>query len=488
MTEKHPRLRFAPSPTGHLHLGVARTALYNWLVARGSGGVFVLRIEDTDPERSTTEYLEAILEDLRWLGLDWDEGPEVGGPYGPYFQSQRAASYAPHLESLLRSGAAYRCFCTPEELAERRASASAGPSEAWRYDRRCLRLDEEERARLARQGRPSVVRFRVPEGRTSFDDLVQGAVDFDNAQFDDLVIARTDGTPTYNFAVVVDDLEMGITHVIRGSDHLTNTPKQILLWRALGVEPPRFGHVPLVMAPDGLVLSKRRGAMSIGEYRRRGYVPEALVNYMALLGWAYDGTHEIFDRRELTDKFDLGRVGRKPAAFDPEKLSWMNAQWIKRLPVRERVERLLPFLREADLVPAEPAPQTLASIERAVGVIGDRLKTLRDVLGFRWFFLASEIEYDSMAVSKVLGKPGAGEILAGLRQALGRAPDFEPATLEGIVRAFAEERGESLGTVTQPVRVAVTGGTASPGIFETLAALGRDRSLTRIDRALHLME
>jgi glutamyl-tRNA synthetase len=478
------RVRFAPSPTGYLHIGGARTALYNWLLARHVGGVFVLRIEDTDRARSTKEYLDAIIEDLRWLGLDWDEGPEVGGQRGPYFQSERADSYAPHLERLLAEGRAYRCYCSQEELDERRKAHPAGPA-AWRYDRRCLSLADDEAARLAGE-RPFSVRFRVPEGAVRYDDAVLGLIEVDSAELDDLVIARPDGTPTYNFAVVVDDLEMGITHVVRGSDHLSNTPRQILLWEALGHEPPTFGHLPLVLSRDGQVLSKRRGAIAIGEYRRQGYLPEALVNSMALLGWAYDGQQEFFTTGELVEKFEIERVGRKAASFDPDKLAWINAQWIKRLSVRERTDRLVPILRAEELLDGEPEGEERRWLEGVVAAIDDRLKVLRDVLAFDWFFLASDVDYDSMAVSKVLAKPGAGDILAGLRSTLSGAPDFEPETLERRIRAYAEEVGLKAGKVIQPVRVAVTGSTASPGIFETLSLLGRERVLSRIDSARRL--
>ena len=480
------RVRFAPSPTGFPHIGVARTALYNWLVARRAGGAFVLRIEDTDRARSTAEFLDAIVEDLRWLGLAWDEGPQMGGPCGPYLQSERGGIYGRHIAALLESGTAYRCFCTPEDLEKRKNALPPSESRAWRYDRKCLTLTGAEKADFIGSGHPWAVRFRVPEGTTAFEDAVLGRIEFDNSEFDDLVIARPDGTPTYNLAVVVDDLEMNITHVIRGNDHVTNTPRQIMLWRALGHEPPTFGHLPLVLAPDGQVLSKRRGAVAIGEYRRQGYLPEALVNYMALLGWAFDGNREIFGADELVRLFELGRVGHKAASFDPEKLAWMNAQWIKRLDVSERTERLLPVLRDAGLVAPEIGADEREWIERVVATIDDRLKTLRDVLDFDWFFLASDIDYDTLAVSKVLAKPGAGEILAGLHQTLSDAPEFDPETLERLLRALAEDMGLSAGKVIQPARVAVTGKTASPGIFETLSLLGRERTLRRIESAQRL--
>jgi glutamyl-tRNA synthetase len=345
-----------------------------------------------------------------------------------------------------------------------------------------------ERDALLADGRPSVVRFLVPEGRTSFEDMVLGRIEFDNAELDDLVIVRGDGTPTYNFAVVVDDIEMAITHVIRGADHISNTPRQIVIWKALGHEPPTFGHQPLVLAPDKQVMSKRRGAVAIGEYRRRGYVQEAVVNYMALLGWSYEGDQEFFSLDDLLQNFNMGRVSRKPASFDPGKLDWMNTQWIKRLDVAERTNRVVPFLRDEGLVPDEITPEERSRLERIVELIDDRLKVLADITDLAGFFLAPDVVYDNIAVSKVLAKPGAGEILVGLHRVLSGCADFRPDTLEAAIRRFADEAALSLGKVVQPLRVALTGGTASPGIFETLTLLGRDVSLARVDRAGELAD
>jgi glutamyl-tRNA synthetase len=479
------RVRFAPSPTGFLHIGGSRTALLNWLFARHAGGSFVLRIEDTDPERSKPEFLHAILEDMSWLGLDWDEGPLKGGEYGPYLQSQRGDSYGPHVERLLAGGSAYHCFCTQKELDQRRSLGQAADG-GWIYDRKCLHLSQDERDAKLRDGQPYVVRFLVPEGRTVFDDMVLGRVEFDNAELDDLVIVRADGTPTYNFAVVVDDLEMAISHVIRGADHISNTPRQILIWKALGHEPPVFGHQPLVLAPDKQVLSKRRGAIAIGEYRRRGYVPEAVVNYMALLGWSYEGDREFFSLQELLEGFDMKRVSRKPASFDPNKMDWMNAQWLKRLDVHDRTSRVVPFLKAAGLLADDPSPVQLVRLEKIVELLDDRLKVLADIVDLGGFFLAQEVVYDKIAVSEVLAKPGAGEILAGLREVLSQCPDFEPGSLEPAIREFARKAELSLGKIVQPLRVAVTGSTASPGIFETLSLLGREVTLARIDDAIKL--
>jgi glutamyl-tRNA synthetase len=476
------RVRFAPSPTGFLHMGVARTALYNWLYARHEGGTFVLRIEDTDKTRSTKEFLDALIADLRWLGLDWDEGPGIGGPVGPYFQSERASTYGPYVERLLREGAAYHCFCTAEELEERRRAAPEDGVER-KYDRRCLALPEAVRNAYLAEGRPAAVRFRIPEGKTGFPDLILGDIEVENSQFDDLIIARSDGVPTYNFVAVVDDMLMDITHVIRGSDHITNTPKQILIFRALGARPPEYAHLPLVLDSDKKILSKRRGAVAIHEYRKRGYVAEAVVNYMSLLGWAYDDSREFFTRDELVRAFEIRGVGKKAAAFDPDKFVWMNAQWIKTLPIGERTERVLPYLRDAGLVEGELSPEERKYLERVVSTVGDRVKTLGDIVEQAGFFLASDVTYDSIVVEKVLRAPRAADTLAAVRELFAAAPDFEPATLEQIVRGYADGKGLKLGEAIQPIRVAVTGRTASPGIFEVLAVLGRERTLHRIAKA-----
>ncbi len=479
------RVRFAPSPTGYLHAGGARTALFNWLLAKHSGGRFILRIEDTDRKRSTAEFLDAILEDHKWLGLVWDEGPEIGGTLGPYYQSERADTYAPFIQKLLDEGSAYRCFCSPEELDDRRSRTSQNGRD-WKYDRKCAALTKEQSAERKAEGRSSVVRFRIPDGKTRFEDMVLGPVEVDHQELDDLVIARSDGTPTYNFVVVVDDSQMRITHVVRGSDHLSNTPKQILIARALGTEPPEFGHLPLVFGPDKQVLSKRRGAVAIGEYRRRGYLPEALVNYMALLGWSCGREQEFFSLDELVAEFDIAKVSRKAAAFDPEKLVWMNAQWIKRLPLPERTARVVPFLAAAGLISNTPDDRQLAELERIVSLIDDRLKTLADIVEHASFFLADNVTFDNIAVDKVLTKSDSVDILNDLCGVLSHAPDFEPATIEDLTRKLAAVWGVGVGKVIQPARVAVTGRTVSPGFFETLSLLGRDKVLARLKFASEL--
>src|SRR5688572_30214214 len=338
------RVRFAPSPTGYLHVGGARTALFNYLFARRHGGVFVLRIEDTDRERSTEESERAIYESLRWLGLHWDEGPDAGGAHGPYRQSERLSSYAEWADRLHEQGLAYRCFCDPEDLKRRREAALA-KGEPPKYDRTCLRLPREETDARAAKGEPFALRFRMPEGETKWTDGVRGEVTFQNAVLDDLVILRADRHPTYNFAAVVDDHSMEITDVLRGDDHISNTPRQLRIYAALGWEPPRFAHIPMILGPDGTRLSKRHGATSVTAFRDEGFLPEAMVNFLALLGWAFDGEREIFTLEELTQVFSLDRISKNPAIFNHEKLEWMNGEYFRALPLAKRTDLAVAHLR-----------------------------------------------------------------------------------------------------------------------------------------------
>ena len=342
------RVRFAPSPTGYLHVGGARTALFNWLLARRSGGVFVLRIEDTDTERSSDEMVDGILDGLRWLGLDWDEGPKIGGPHGPYFQSERIDRHRAMAQALVAKGDAYYCYCTTEELKAKREAGEAA-SGGWVYDRTCLALSTAEVAAREAERRPRAIRFKVPAGATRFDDLVHGPIEFDGAHIEDFVIVRSDGQPTYQLSVVSDDVEMKITHVVRGDDHISNTPKQILLYQAVGAEVPRFAHVPLILGPDKKRLSKRHGATSVTEYARQGYLPEAMFNFLALLGWSPGGNDEVFSRGELTDRFALEGISGGNAVFNVEKLEWFNQQHIMRLAPEEVGRRIKPSLESAGL-------------------------------------------------------------------------------------------------------------------------------------------
>ena len=472
------RVRFAPSPTGFLHVGGARTALTNYLFARVNGGAFVLRIEDTDAARSTDESLAAILEGLRWLGLTWDEGPGVGGAFGPYLQSERRALYARHGEELLAAGRAYRCWCTPEELEARRAEQIARGAPV-RYDGRCRRLAADERARLEAEGRGAALRFALPDdaGEVAWDDVVRGRVAFHGDVLDDFVVLRSDGLPTYNFACVVDDHAMAITHVIRGDDHISNTPRQILLFRAFAWEPPVFAHVSMILGADGTRLSKRHGATSVASYRELGYVPEAMVNFLALLGWAYDGTRELFTLPELEQVFRLERVGANPAIFNLEKLEWMNGQHLKRLPDGERARRVREFLVARGVPDERLTPEDWLALVRA---IGDRLKTLADAETYGAFVLRDEREMEPVAWTELREQPDVASRLEALADALAATSTYDLESVERVTRGLAAERGLKAGALMAAARVALTGRKVAPGLFDVMCLLGRERTVARL--------
>jgi glutamyl-tRNA synthetase len=474
------RVRFAPSPTGFLHVGGARTALYNYLHARRHGGTFVLRIEDTDAARSTPESLAAILDGMRWLGLTWDEGPAVGGAHGPYFQSERREHYHAHAETLRAAGRAYPCYCTAAEL-EARREAQLARGEPPRYDGRCRGLDEPSRARLAAEGRTPALRFALPgPGETAWEDVVRGRVSFRNEVLDDFVLIRSDGHPTYNYACVVDDHLMVITDVIRGDDHISNTPRQLLLYQALGWTPPRMAHVPMILGDDGSRLSKRHGATSVAAYRELGFLPEAMVNFLALLGWSFDGQRELFSLAELEQAFALERVGSNPAVFNLEKLEWMNGQHMKRLAEEERVRRVEAFLvaRGHDLG-ARP-PEWRAALVRA---IGDRLKTLADAERYGVFALRDHLDVDPEAWAEVRAKPEVGPRLATLAERLAADREFSLESLEQVTRGLAQELRIKAGELMSAARVALTGRKVAPGLFEVMALLGRERAVARLREA-----
>jgi nondiscriminating glutamyl-tRNA synthetase len=474
------RVRFAPSPTGYLHVGGARTALYNYLFARGQGGVFVLRIEDTDAARSTDESVRAILDSLAWLGLSWDEGPGVGGAHGPYFQSERRALYQRHAAELERTGRAYRCYCTPAELeAMREAQArSQGPQG---YDGRCRGLDAAARERLEAEGRTPALRFALdPAGETAWEDVVRGRVAFRRDVLDDFVLLRADGLPTYNFACVVDDHEMVISHVIRGDDHISNTPRQIVLYEALGWEPPIFAHVSMILGDDGSRLSKRHGATSVAAYRDLGYLPAGMVNFLALLGWALDGRTELFTLAELEQAFRLERVSRNPAVFNLEKLQWLNGQHLKRLPEDERTARVKDFLvRRGRDVGAHPA-EWWTGLVRA---LGERVRTLADVEPLGAFALDETVATEPEAWGELLAKPGTGPRLEALAGVLEADRDFSLASLEQGTRALAAAQGVKPGELMGAARVALTGRKTAPGLFEVMSLVGRERSVGRLRAA-----
>jgi glutamyl-tRNA synthetase len=466
-----PRLRFAPSPTGYLHIGGARTALFNWLWARRTGGSFVLRIEDTDRERSTAEAVRAILESLRWLGLDWDEGPEVGGPHGPYFQTERLGIYRAYAEKLLRAGRAYACTCTREELDALRREAEARKVQ-FRYPGTC-------RDKPYDPSRPHVVRFRVPEaGATTFHDLVKGPITTPHDTLQDEVILRSDGVPLYNFGALVDDVAMKITLVARGDDHVNNTARQILMYQALGETPPVFAHLPMILGADKARLSKRHGATSVLAYRDMGYLPGAVVNYLARIGWSH-GDQEIFSLEELVKLFDFADVGATAGVFNPEKMLWVNHEWMRKLSDEELARQAVPSFQAAGL-PARDDEK----LRHLVRLARDRAQTFGEMARqFRYFY--APIELDPSARAKFL-VPESRPALQAIRDGLAAmaAPDAE--RLERLFHEVAEARALGLGKVAQPVRVALTGGTASPGIYDVILLLGREESLRRLDAALAL--
>uniref|UniRef100_A0A7V4TF07 Glutamate--tRNA ligase n=1 Tax=Candidatus Caldatribacterium saccharofermentans TaxID=1454753 RepID=A0A7V4TF07_9BACT len=483
------RVRFAPSPTGFLHLGGARTALFNWAFARKYGGVFVLRIEDTDLARSTEESVRVILESLRWLGLLWDEGPEVGGPYGPYFQSQRLHLYREYAERLLEKGLAYECFCTPEELKERKERVIA-QGKSWRYDRRCLHLSAREREAFRREGRKPALRFRIPEGTTTFVDMLRGDVTFDNSELDDFVILKSDGMPTYNFACVVDDALMRITHVIRGDDHISNTPRQVLLYEAFGFPCPQFAHIPMILGKDRTRLSKRHGSPSVTYYRDMGYLPEAMVNYLARLSWATgEEEKEIFTREEIIERFSLEQVTKHAAIFDLDKLNWMNGVYLRAADPERLAEILIDILkRQGKVTEKDLTPEFFAYCRRVMALMRDRIRYVAQILEEAEYFFTEHYEYDPQAVESVLFEEKVPEILRTSYELLKDLEPFDAQTIEKAIRAEAERRGLKAAQFIHPLRVAVSGKKVGPGLFELLEVLGKERVLARIARTLGFLE
>ena len=464
------RVRFAPSPTGHLHIGGARTALFNYLYARHHGGTFILRIEDTDTTRSTDEYIEAIIEGMKWLDLDWQEGP--------FRQTDRFDVYRNYVEKLVQEGKAYHCYCSVEELEQRRHLAIA-QGKPQKYDNRCRDLKEPI------PGRIPVVRFKTPQqGETVVDDLIRGSVVFENSQLDDLIILRSDNTPTYNFTVVVDDVDMSITHVIRGDDHLNNTPKQIHIYKALGYETPKFAHLPMILGSDKTRLSKRHGATSVMAYYEMGYLPDALVNYLVRLGWSH-GDQEVFSREELITYFSFENVGNAAAVFNPEKLLWLNQQYIISTDPEKLAERVIPFLVKENII-SEGQSIDAAWLARAVKTLQERAKTLVELAKSLRYYIVEDIPIDEKAKDKFLNEKSL-PLLKDLRDTLASHADFSPAGLEPVFKGIVEKHGVKLGALAQPVRVAMTGGTESPGIYEVLEVLGKEKALKRLEKAMSII-
>ena len=492
-----PRVRIAPSPTGPLHIGTARTALFNYLYARRTGGTFILRLEDTDVARSTLAFEADIIEGLHWLGITWDEGPDSAGgedrgPYPPYRQLQRIERHTEAAATLLAKDLAYPCYCTPDELdADRKAQEQA--HQAPHYVGRCANLTPEERAAREAEGRRPATRFRVTPGVVRWEDLVRGEVEIDSANLGgDFLIVRSDGTPLYHFAVVVDDADMAISHIIRGEDHISNTPKHILLFRALGQDVPAFGHLPLILNTDRTKMSKRKSQTAIADYRREGHVPEAMVNFLALLGWSTGTEEEILTLDDLAGRFDLEHVQKGGAVFDRERLEWMNGQWIRRLEPDDLIERLLPFLEEelrAGRIDRLPAAEELRPLAPIIQERLPKLGAIGELVGFLW---VDRVEVDpALLVPKRWDRATTLEALRVARSTIDGSTGpvtFEADELEPPMRALAEERGWKAGDLFMAIRVAVTGRTATPPLFDSLVALGHDRVLSRLDAAIDTLE
>jgi glutamyl-tRNA synthetase len=514
------RVRIAPSPTGALHVGLVRTALYNWLFARGHGGRFILRIDDTDAQRNMAEVLQPILDGLRWLGIDWDEGPEVGGPFEPYHQSQRTELHRAAVGKLLAAGAAYRDYATTREIDEERKAAVESRAGVFRYSRRWMAETAEQGARFEAEGRRPVVRLKMPTaGKLVIDDIVRGPVEFEWQREQDHVIQRADGTFLYHLASIVDDYAMGITHIIRAEEHLSNTPRQVFILQSLGCPLPRFAHVPFVAEPGSRnKLSKRktkeymknrdfaelveRGAkvarglgveadmdtlspVTVDFYRQVGFLPEALVNYLALLGWAFDDRTEHFTREQLVRSFSLERVNKSAASFDPNKLMAFEVRYMLALPVAERAGLCLPFLVRAGLMPSEAHEVVRNKLTRMVDAAGDRIKVAGDILDYADFFLPDAgLTYDEKAFAKAFGKPGAVDLLEKFADELAGAEPFDAARLETLVQSFVAAQGIKVGQVIHALRIAVTGKAVGFGLYDTLAILGRQSCLARIKIAV----
>ncbi len=488
MTERPVRVRFAPSPTGYLHIGGARTALFNWLFARHNGGKFILRIEDTDRKRFVPDALQDIVSGLRWLGLDWDEGPEIGGAFGPYFQSERTGLYRKWAHWLVERGYAYKCFCTPERLAQMRKE-QVRRGEPPHYDRTCRNLSPEEVRAKEGAGAPYVIRFKSPlTGKTTFTDMIRGDITFEHKNLDDFILLKSDGYPTYHLANVVDDHFMEISHILRGDEWISSAPKHILLYQAFGWEPPLLAHLPLILDPSGKgKLSKRKKRVAgeevlvfVREYREAGFLPEAVFNFLSAVGWSYDGQTEIFTREQAIARFDIPSINPSPAALPYKKLEWMNGVYIRQLPVEELKERLIPFLSRPLGIPEKELRQR-RELDILVPIIQERIKRLDEAAGLIDFAFKEEIEYPSeMLIQKKLTKEQTLEIIDRVMEILESVPEFRSDTLEEALRGLVSEMGLKAGQVFGVIRVAVTGKKVAPPLFGSLEALGRERSIRRM--------
>ncbi len=487
------RTRFAPSPTGFLHIGGVRTALFNWLLARHFGGQFILRIDDTDQQRHVEDAVRLILDGFQWMGIDFDEGPEVGGAFGPYYQSQRGEHYKKAVDSLIASGHVYRDYSSDQERAAEKAAADAA-KRAYRF--RGQETSDADRARFEAEGRPYALRFRVPLGRSVIvRDKIKGDVEQKTQEIGDFVIVRPDGTPLYNFASVVDDVAMKITHVVRAEEHLSNTFSQILLFEALGADLPEFAHLPFVAEPGSKKkLSKRENYEKLGiyvylhEYRAKGYLPEAMLNYLARLGWSYNESQEVFHRAELIEKFTLDKVGSAPASHDRDKLYWLEGEWMKTLSLAQKVDGALPFLEQEGLATSPLSDEARARIEAVVKALGDRLKVFSDIVSLGRYFFTESLTWDADAVKKRLKKEGVPAMLRDLDAILATAEPFDAPTLEKALHDYGEKTGKKMGDVVNGLRVATTGQGVGPGLYDCLTILGRASCRARIAATLTMLE
>lgn len=480
---KKLRVRFAPSPTGYLHIGGARTALFNWLYARHYNGSFILRIEDTDRMRSTPEAVKAILDGMKWLGLDWDEGPEKGGEYGPYFQTERLDLYREFVDKLLEIGAAYYCYCSAEELADRRKKQFADGKPAI-YDRKCLNLSEAEKRQLEKEGKKPAIRLKMPDRKIVVHDLIKGRMEFDSKLLSDFVIEKSDGIPTYNFAVVIDDILMDISMVMRGDDHISNTPKQIVIYQALDIAIPEFAHIPMIMGPDNTRLSKRHGATSVMEYQRMGFLPEAVLNYIAHLGWSSGTNQEIFSIKELIENFTLDKISNHSAIFDMEKLNWFNNEYLKRLSDEKYVEMLIPFLKDAGYIELPLSEEKERWLRKVASLMKSRVRNFKQFLEYGDYFFIEDFTVEDNAV-KILEQNGVRDILEHLVKRLKEIKDWKEENIESEVREMANQLNLKGKQIIHPTRVSLSGKTIGPGLFSLMEALGKEINIKRLEKTIH---
>jgi len=481
------RVRFAPSPTGYLHIGGARTALFNYFFAKRYGGKLILRIEDTDRERLKEDSVSQIISSLRWLGIEWDEGPEIGGKYGPYFQSERLDLYRKEAQRLVEEGKAYYCFCTEEDINKEREEQKASNA-PYRYSGKCSTLSKEEVEENIKMGKPYVIRIRIPrEGNTVVSDLIRGTVSFDNSQLDDYIILKSNNMPTYNFACVIDDHFMKISHVIRAEEHLSNTPKQVLMYRALGYEIPKFAHISMILAPDRSKLSKRHGATSVEEFKEQGYLKEALVNYLTLLGWAPGGDEEIFSVEDTIRRFSLDNVSKTAAIYDINKLSWVNGYYLRSLDLDYITREAIPFFIKKGLVDKDEAEKKYDYIKRVVSAVREKVKLLSEVADASEYFFKDIEEYDPKGVEKRFKKDNVVELLTKGKFALEKASDFSVEAVEKAYRDLIDELGIKGGDIIHPTRLALSGRTVGPGLFDIISILGKEECLRRMDKAIEFI-